>query len=116
MPESFRKIGAGFLPEVGPNTGFNNLTLLLGILAAAVLVWMTFRRRATQARLGAELSPLWADVVKLALIVVLLAYLTYLSTSSSRSAPWWDDTSTPSAATRTPPNCRVSRPRGSTSW
>ena len=78
VPESFRKIGAGFLPEIGPNTGYNNLTLLLGIATAAVLVWMTFRRRATQARIGAELSPLWADLVKLGLIIVLLGYLTFL--------------------------------------
>ena len=29
--EEFQEIGAGYLPEVGPDTGYNNLTLLLGV-------------------------------------------------------------------------------------
>ena len=32
VPTDFQFIGAGYLPEVGPNTGYNNLTLLLGLL------------------------------------------------------------------------------------
>ena len=28
--DDFQKIGAGYLPEVGPDTGYNNLTMLLG--------------------------------------------------------------------------------------
>ncbi|MGA4668715.1 multiple monosaccharide ABC transporter permease [Propionibacteriaceae bacterium Y1923] len=84
VPAAFQKIGAGYLPEVGPDTGYNNLTLLLGVLACAVLVWMTFRRRATQARLGAEVAPLWADLVRLGLILAVLVYLTLQFASGRR--------------------------------
>ena len=31
VPEGFTSIGSGYLPEVGPDTGYNNLTLLLGL-------------------------------------------------------------------------------------
>ncbi|MGA4508547.1 multiple monosaccharide ABC transporter permease [Propionibacteriaceae bacterium G1746] len=78
VPAEFQKIGAGYLPEIGPNTGFNNLTLLLGILAIALLAVATFRRRATQAKLGAANDPLWVDVTKIVVIGAVLAYLTYL--------------------------------------
>ena len=33
VPDDFQVIGAGYLPEVGPDTGYNNLTVLLGLLA-----------------------------------------------------------------------------------
>ncbi|MGQ4428644.1 sugar ABC transporter permease, partial [Streptomyces violaceoruber] len=32
FPESLQKIANGFLPEVGPNTNYHNLTVLLGIV------------------------------------------------------------------------------------
>ncbi|WP_197510656.1 LPXTG cell wall anchor domain-containing protein [Tessaracoccus coleopterorum] len=53
----FQKIGAGYLPEIGPDTGYNNLTLLLGLIALVVLVIVTLRKRRQQARIGADLSP-----------------------------------------------------------
>src|SRR4051812_46240362 len=33
VPEGFKQIGAGYLPEWGPNTNYNNSTLLLGLVA-----------------------------------------------------------------------------------
>ena len=84
VPAAFQKIGAGYLPEIGPSTGFNNPTLVLGVLAVVLLVLMTFRRRATQARLGAEVDPLWVDVTKLVAIVALLGYLTFLFATGRR--------------------------------
>ena len=32
LPEGFKKIGNGFLPEVGPDTGYHNLTLIIAVL------------------------------------------------------------------------------------
>lgn len=43
VPEGFREIGSGFLPEFGPNTGYNNATLLLGLAAAVAVVWQGSR-------------------------------------------------------------------------
>ena len=39
LPEGFKDIGNGFLPEVGPDTGLHNLTIVLGVILVAVLVW-----------------------------------------------------------------------------
>jgi putative multiple sugar transport system permease protein len=38
VPQGFTTIGAGYLPEVGPNSGYNNLTLLLGLIVAVAVV------------------------------------------------------------------------------
>lgn len=57
VPEHFREIGAGFLPEVGPDTGYNNLTLLLGLAACAGMVWREWKARQTRREMNAELAP-----------------------------------------------------------
>ena len=38
LPDGFKKIGNGFLPEIGPDTDLHNLTLVLGVLVVAILV------------------------------------------------------------------------------
>ncbi|MFW0775906.1 multiple monosaccharide ABC transporter permease [Paenarthrobacter nitroguajacolicus] len=78
VPEDFQFLGSGYLPEIGPNTGFNNLTLLLGIVAAAFVVIMSLRARATSKALGAEVPELWVEVTKLVLICGAILYATYL--------------------------------------
>lgn len=78
VPDEIRYLGAGHLPEWGPATGLNNSTLLLGILAIAALVWAETRRRASERRLGAEATPVWAAVTRTVLLAGVVAYLTYL--------------------------------------
>ncbi|GAA1354917.1 sugar ABC transporter permease [Arthrobacter rhombi] len=78
VPEDFQYIGAGYLPEVGPNTGYNNLTLLLGLATAAFVVIMGLRGRAKAQRLGAVVSPMWVQITKLTLISAAILYATYL--------------------------------------
>ncbi|MGO4588648.1 multiple monosaccharide ABC transporter permease [Paenarthrobacter sp. 2TAF44] len=78
VPSDFQYLGSGYLPEIGPNTGFNNLTLLLGILAAAFVVLMSLRARATNKALGADVPELWVEVTKLVLICGAILYATYL--------------------------------------
>ncbi|NWL35088.1 multiple monosaccharide ABC transporter permease [Paenarthrobacter nitroguajacolicus] len=78
VPQDFQFLGSGYLPEIGPNTGFNNLTLLLGIIAAAFVVIMSLRARATSKALGAEVPELWVEVTKLVLICGAILYATYL--------------------------------------
>ena len=84
VPAAFQKIGAGYLPEIGPSTGYNNLTLLLGIAAIAVLAVMTLRSRSRLTKLGADVAPLWVDVVKLVAIGAVIAYLTYMFATGRR--------------------------------
>lgn len=50
FPEGFQKISTGYLPEVGPDTNYHNLTVLLGLtLIAVVLVQEVRSRRREQA-------------------------------------------------------------------
>jgi putative multiple sugar transport system permease protein len=78
VPREFQYIGAGYLPEVGPDTGFNNLTLLLGLAAVAFVVFGVVRRRRTNKALGAEVEETWVTVLRLVLVCGAILYATYL--------------------------------------
>ena len=78
VPDQFKVLGAGYLPEWGPAwTQLNNSTLLLGILGIAFFTVSEFRRRQRAIKLGGE-SPLWVPIVRSVLIGVVIGYLTYL--------------------------------------
>ncbi|MGJ3189685.1 sugar ABC transporter permease [Paenarthrobacter nitroguajacolicus] len=78
VPKEFQFLGSGYLPEIGPDTGFNNLTLLLGLIAVAFVIIMSLRARATNKALGADVPELWVEVTKLVLICGAILYATYL--------------------------------------
>jgi putative multiple sugar transport system permease protein len=78
VPKDFQYIGAGYLPEVGPDTGYNNLTLLIGLIVIAAIIWGEVRTRRNALSLGAEVSPLWVSVVKLVFLCGAVLYATYL--------------------------------------
>jgi putative multiple sugar transport system permease protein len=78
VPREFQFIGAGYLPEVGPSTGYNNLTLLIGLAAVAFVIYGEIRRRRTAKALGAEVPETWVVVLKLVLICAAILYATYL--------------------------------------
>lgn len=81
--EDFMFIGGGYLPEIGPITGYNNITLLLGLLAIAYLIWSTFRKRSRSRAAGSTVAPGWVDGVRVGLICVVVAYATYLFATGS---------------------------------
>ncbi|WP_336852608.1 multiple monosaccharide ABC transporter permease [Sinomonas albida] len=78
VPKDFTYIGAGYLPEIGPDTGYNNLTLLLGLIGAAAVVYFQLRARREAKALGAEVPDQWVTVTRLVLIVAAILYATYL--------------------------------------
>jgi putative multiple sugar transport system permease protein len=78
VPREFTFIGGGYLPEVGPNTGYNNLTLLLGLLAAVAIVWQEWRLRRTQTAMLADKAPLWVSAVKVGLLLAVVVGATLL--------------------------------------
>ena len=78
VPREFQYIGAGYLPEIGPDTGFNNLTLLLGLAGVAFVVFSVLRRRRINKALGAEIAETWVTVLRLVLICGAILYATYL--------------------------------------
>ncbi|MES2094589.1 MAG: multiple monosaccharide ABC transporter permease [Actinomycetota bacterium] len=70
VPGSFNVIGQGSIPEFGPNTGFSNGTLVLGLLVILALVWQEFRQRRTQTLMEAEKAPIWVSAVKVIILVL----------------------------------------------
>jgi len=78
VPKDFQYIGAGYLPEIGPDTGYNNLTLLIGFVGVAALIWGEVRGRRKSLTLGSEVKPLWVMVFKLVVLSAVILYVTYL--------------------------------------
>jgi putative multiple sugar transport system permease protein len=76
VPEGFREIGAGFLPEVGPNTGYNNLTLLLGLAASVAVIWRELQSRKTRHEMDADAGPLWVSILRIAVMVGVIVFAT----------------------------------------
>jgi len=78
LPEGFKDIGNGFLPEIGPDTGLHNLTLLIGVGVVALLAFLEFRKRSASKRYNFDVLPypfFLAKIVVIALIVLGFSYL-----------------------------------------
>jgi putative multiple sugar transport system permease protein len=78
VPDAYTFIGGGFIRDFGPNTGYSNGTLLIGLAVAIVIVVQEWRSRRTQTTMGSEKAPLWVSVVKLAILEAVVVYATLL--------------------------------------
>ena len=78
LPEHFKDIGNGFLPEVGPDTDLHNLTLVLGVLVVALLVFLDFRKRAASKRYNFEVLPFPLFALKQVVLAAVILEFTYL--------------------------------------
>jgi putative multiple sugar transport system permease protein len=86
LPQGFKDIGSGFLPEIGPDTGYHNLTLILGALAALALIAMDVRKRRATQKYGFDVLPLPLFLLKNVLIAAVILYFSYLL-ASARGLP-----------------------------
>ncbi|KRC65846.1 sugar ABC transporter permease [Aeromicrobium sp. Root236] len=78
LPQGFESMGNGFLPEVGPDTGLANLTLVIAALLAVFLVFLEFRKRSSAIRYNFEVLPLPVFYAKLIVIVAVLFGFSYV--------------------------------------
>ena len=78
VPQDFTYIGAGYLPEVGPDTGYNNLTLLLGLIVVLAIVYGEWRARRTRRVMGSEPVPLWVSITRVVLLSAVVSYAALL--------------------------------------
>jgi len=78
VPADFQYIGSGYLSEFGPNTGYNNPTMLIGLLAVAFVIFSEIRNRRRAKSLGADVPEAWIVVLKLVLVCGAILYATYL--------------------------------------
>lgn len=79
VPDEFRIIGAGYLPEWGPAwTGMNNSTLVLGIVAILYFLYSEIRKRQRELRTSNDPTPGWVPITRFVIILVVLGYLTWV--------------------------------------
>jgi putative multiple sugar transport system permease protein len=78
VPDGFTPIGAGFLPDFGPNTNYSNGTLLIGLVTILALIIIEARGRARRRKMQAEVPPLWVSIVRTGILVAVTLVATYL--------------------------------------
>ena len=86
FPDGLQKIANGFLPEVGPNTNYHNLTLLLGIGLIVFVVFQELRDRKRQQEFSLDVLP--TNLFYLKLVALIAAVLTVtMMLASYKGAP-----------------------------
>ncbi|MBQ0830205.1 multiple monosaccharide ABC transporter permease [Streptomyces tagetis] len=86
LPRDLQKIANGFLPEVGPNTNYHNLTLLLGFALIAFVVHQEVRDRRRQREFALDVAPARLFALKLVALVSAVLVVTLLL-ASYKGAP-----------------------------
>lgn len=78
VPDEWRFMGAGYLPEWGPTwTGMNNSTLLLGLVVFAYLAVMEMRRYRSRVARGGEVEG-WVPATRIVLMALAVGAVTWL--------------------------------------
>lgn len=78
VPDSYTPIGAGFLGDFGPDFGYSNGTLLIGLVTIAALIIIEARGRSRRKKMQAEVPPLWVSIVRTGVLVAVTLVATYL--------------------------------------
>lgn len=86
FPDGLGKMGNGFLPEVGPNTNYHNITLLLGLVLIVFVVLQEVRDRKRQQEFALDVVPRNLFLLKLVAIVAAALVVTMLL-ASYKGAP-----------------------------
>ncbi|WP_392674768.1 multiple monosaccharide ABC transporter permease [Streptomyces sp. LN785] len=80
FPDGLQTVANGFLPEVGPDTNYHNLTLLLGLALIAFVVYQEVRDRKRQQEFSLDVLPVKLFALKLtALIAAVLTFTMLLA-------------------------------------
>ncbi|NEC89361.1 multiple monosaccharide ABC transporter permease [Streptomyces sp. SID12501] len=86
FPEGLQKVANGFLPEVGPDTNYHNLTLLLGFGLLAFVVFQEVRDRKRQQEFSLDILPRNLFLLKLVALAAAVLTVTMLL-ASYKGAP-----------------------------
>ena len=76
VPEAFRKIVAGYLNEVGPDTGYNDPTLLLGLAACLAVAFREYRSAQVRVAMAPSRAPVWVSLIRLAVMLGVIIFAT----------------------------------------
>lgn len=78
-PKQLRVLSSGYLPEWGPTfTHMNNSTLLLGLIAAVVVIVVTLRNRSHRIKASGSAGPVWATIIRLVVICAVIGGATWI--------------------------------------
>jgi len=72
FPVNFQLIASGFLPDVFHGHGIHITTLVIGLIASLLFIWVELRQRAALRRYGFAPLPMGLSVGKLAIILITL--------------------------------------------
>ncbi|MFE9438146.1 multiple monosaccharide ABC transporter permease [Streptomyces sp. NPDC006602] len=86
FPEGLQKVANSFMPAVGPDTNYHNLTLLLGIAVIVFVVFQEFRDRKRQQEFALDVPPTKLFLLKLVALVAAVLTVTMLL-ASYKGAP-----------------------------
>ncbi|WP_410511577.1 sugar ABC transporter permease [Paenibacillus sp. BR2-3] len=78
FPKSFQKISSGFIPDLFGGSALNVITLLVGVLLSAVVVYQEFKTRKVQTKYGFEQASVWLSVAKAAGLVIVINAFTFV--------------------------------------
>lgn len=78
VPSEFGQIGAGYLPELALPLPFNVLTMILGVLGAAWIVWHELRIRSQQRKTGSDMAPAWVSILKVVVLAGVILWAAWL--------------------------------------
>lgn len=81
FPESFQKLSSGFIPDLFGEEGLRMTSLLIGVVAAALLALGTLRSRSRQLRNGIETEPTGFVLLKIAVFAGLLVFFSFMMAS-----------------------------------
>lgn len=81
VPDAFQKIANGYLPEMGPVTGYHNPTVVLTLVAIAAFAYFELKNRADRRRYEMHVAPLAVSIVKIVFAGGLLLVLGLLLAS-----------------------------------
>jgi putative multiple sugar transport system permease protein len=78
FPESFQKISAGFIPDLFGGGPYHNLTLAIGVILSAILVFNELRNRKTLKSYEFEVMPFGFFVAKMVAMVAIINVFTFV--------------------------------------
>lgn len=78
VPPEYSFIGSGYLPELPIAVDFNVLTMLLGLIGVAWIVYNEWRLRRQQAKISADIAPVWVSVVKVVILSAAILWAAWL--------------------------------------
>ncbi|WP_134686954.1 multiple monosaccharide ABC transporter permease [Brevibacillus migulae] len=78
FPESFQLISSGFVPDLFGGSGLHLLTIVIGVLLSAILVWTEWSRRQTQRSYQFDVEPTGFFIAKLIGMVAVVNLFTFV--------------------------------------